>query len=230
MRLSGKDFETVMKQEVAAVLSGAVRNTKKASAQKIKTNHAQQPGANYAFNYPGPTSRKGKAYSSEEVARLSARAAARRAGAKNGRLVYYLANSNQPKRYPDWLWQQVQDLRAKSLPKKLQARGLTASMWVRIAEKLGVAVNAPGYVRNARHAKKGTLAEMVFAKSSGAGSKYEIGFVNNLTEQNKRTRAGIAFRMALSRRANFFSQAVKLAAKGTIKTALARYPGLARVS
>lgn len=229
MKISGKDFESVMKQEMGAVLSGAVRNTKKASAQKIKANHAAQPGAQYRIDYPGPISRTGKTYSDAQVARLSRRAQDRRAAGKNGRLVYYFGGSNNPKRYPDPTWSKIQDFRNKAEQRKLKARGLTASMWVRIGERLGIPIKAPGYVVNAE-TKKGNMAQMVSAYSRGAGNKYELGFVNSLTKQNKWTRAGIAFRSALNKRANFFGQAVKLAAGSKIQNVLARYPGLATFS
>jgi hypothetical protein len=229
MKISGKDFESVMKQEMGAVLSGAVRNTKKASAQKIKANHAAQPGAEYRIDYPGPMSRTGKTYSDAQFARLSRRAGERRASRKNGRLVYYLAGSSDPKLYPDSTWSKIQDFRTKAEQRKLKGRGLTASMWVRIGERLGISVNAPGYVVNAT-TKKGNMAQMVGAFSRGAGTKYELGFVNRLTKQNKWTRAEVSFRVALNKRANFFGQAVKLAAMGKIKNALVRYPGLASVS
>jgi hypothetical protein len=229
MKISGRDFESVMKQEMGAVLSGAVRGTKKATAQKIKANHAAQPGAQYRIDYPGPISRTGKTYSPAEAARLKRRAGERRARGDQGRLVYYLGGSNDPKRYPDATWAKIQAFRAQSQQRKLKARGLTASMWVRIGERLGIPVKAPGYVVNAT-TRKGNMAQMVAAYSRGAGSKYELGFVNSLTEQNKWTRAGIAFRSALNKRANFFGQAVKLAATGKIKSVLARYPGMARVS
>ena len=74
------------------------------------------------------------------------------------------------------------------------------------------------------------MRDLIQVVSKGSGSKYEIGFVNNLTQMNRWAQAGTAFRKALNARANFFSRAVKLEASGKIKKTLDRYPGLASVS
>jgi hypothetical protein len=226
MRISGKDFETVMKAELGAALTGAARNTKKATAKSITANHEKQPGARYDFNYAGPESRSGKQYSAADIARAKQRAAERRSKGKNGKLVYYFSKSNQPKAYPAWLWSQIQQARAKRLPQKVKARGLAASMFVKIGEQLGVEVKAPAYLRKAAHHKKGEMRELIQVVSKGSGNSYEVGFINSLTHINKWAGAGIAFRKALNARANYFSRAVKLAASKQIKKTLDRYPGL----
>jgi hypothetical protein len=225
-KLSGKDFETVMKAELGAMLTSAVRGTKKSTVKSITANHEKQPGARYNFNYAGPESRSGKTYSGAEIARAQTRAAQRRASGKNGKLVYYFGKSNQPKAYPSWLWRQIQEQRAKRLPQKLKARGLAASMFVKIGEGLGIPVKAPGYLKNAAHHKKGEMRELIEITSKGSGASYEVGFVNNLGYLNRWAQAGAAFRKALNARANYFSRAVKLAASGKIKKTLDRYPGL----
>jgi hypothetical protein len=229
-RISGKDFETVMKAELGAMLTSAVRNTKKATAKTITNNHEKQPGARYDFNYAGPESRSGKQYSAADIARAKQRAGERRSRGKNGKLVYYFSKSNTPKAYPSWLWSQIQQARAKRLPQKVQARGLAASMFVKIGEALGIEVNAPAYLRRAAHHKKGEMRELVQVISKGSGNSYEVGFVNSLTHMNKWAKAGLAFRKALNARANFFSRALKLEASGKIKKTLDRYPGLASQS
>jgi hypothetical protein len=229
-RISGKDFETVMKAELGAMLTSAVRNTKKATAKSITNNHEKQPGARYDFNYAGPESRSGKQYSAADIARAKLRAGQRRSAGKNGKLVYYFSKSNKPKAYPSWLWRQIQQARAKRLPQKLKARGLAASMFVKIGEGLGIDVKAPAYLKNAAHHKKGEMREFIQVMSKGSGNSYEVGFVNSLTHINNWAKAGLAFRQALNARANFFSRAVKLAASGKIKKTLDRYPGLASQS
>ena len=230
MKISGKDFETVMKHELGAMLTSAVRGTKKATAKSITANHEKQPGARYDFSYAGPESRSGKSYSSADIQRAKARAAQRRSTAKNGKLVYYFSKSNQPKAYPSWLWRQIQEQRAKRLPQKLKARGLAASMFVKIGEGLGIPVKAPAYLKKAAHHKKGEMRELLELTSRGSGNKYEVGFVNNLGYMNRWAQAGNAFRKALNARANYFSRAVKLAASGKIKKTLDRYPGMASTS
>ena len=230
MRMSGKDFEAVIKHELGAALTSAVRGTKKATEKTIHNNHEKRPGAQYSFEYAGPESRTGKQYTPEQTARLRQRASERRANGNNGKLVYYFSRSSNPKAYPAWLWRQIQEQRAKSLQNKLKARGLAASMFVKIGEGLGIPVKAPGYLRRAAHHKKGDMRELIEVFSKGSGSKYEIGFVNNLTHINRWAQAGMAFRKALNARANYFSKAMKLQAAGTIKNVLDRYPGLASMS
>lgn len=239
-RLSGKDFKTVIKSEVGIVLSQTIRNMKKASAASIEKNHNGQPGAFYGIEYSGPVSRTGKQYTQAEIARAQRRAAGARSRGKNGRALYYLSGSRKSNRYPDWLWRQIKDYRDKALPKKKGARGLAARMWVHIADQLQIPINAPAYVRSAVHYKKGNMAQAVTAIESGAGKEYRLGFINALTQTNKwaghgasgksRAPVGLTFRMQLAKRANYFSQSVKLKAKGVIKNTLARYPGLASVS
>lgn len=239
-KMSGKDFETVIKSELGTVLSQTVRMMKKASAASIEKNHKSQPGAFYGVEYAGPISRTGKQYTPKEIERAKLRAAEARARGKNGRALYYLSGSNNPNRYPDWLWRQIQQFRAQALPKKKMARGLAARMWVHIADQLGIPIAAPGYVRNARHYKKGEMSQAVMTREAGKGKEYRLGFINALTQTNRYaghaargknpSSVGFTFRLALNKRANYFSQAVKLKAKGIIKSTLDRYPKLARVS
>jgi hypothetical protein len=229
-KISGKDFETVIKHELSAMLASAVRSTKKATAKSIQASHEKRPGAQYDFAYSGPESRTGKTYSASEIGRLKMRAAQRRAAGKGGKLVYYFSKSKQPKAYPAWLWRQMQEQRAKSLVRKNQARGLAASMFVKIGQALNIPVKAPAYLAKAAHHKKGDMRELIEVTSKGSGQSYEVGFVNNLTHLNRWAQAGTAFRKALNARATFFKKSISLAAQGKIKKAMDRYPGLGKVS
>jgi len=239
-KLSGKDFEKVIKSELGIVFTQTVRRMKKASVASIEKNHNAQPGAFYGIEYAGPVSRTGKQYTPGMIERAKRRAAEARARGKNGRALYYLSGSRQAKRYPDWLWSQIKTMRDQALPKKKQARGLAARMWVHIAEQLNIPMQAPGYVRTATHYKKGNMAQHVLVRESGQGKQYVLGFINALSHTNRwagesskkkePSSVGTTFRQALNRRANFFSQSVNLQAKGIIRGVLARYPGLGRVS
>lgn len=239
-RISGRDFETVIKNEIGSVLTQTIRNMKKASVARIEKNHRGQPGAHYGIEYVGPVSRTGKKYTPQEIKRAKLRAAEARSRGKNGRALYYLSGSKKPHRYPDWLWQQIKQRRDLALPKKKQARGLAARMWVHIADQLQIPIQAPGYVRNAKHYKKGDMAQAVITRQHGKGKEYHLGFINSLTHTNRWAgkqakgkspqSVGFTFRDQLNKRANYFSQAMKLKAKGTVKSVLDRYPGLARVS
>lgn len=229
-RMSGRDFEQVIKSEMGTVLSQTIRNMKKATVSSIEKNHHGQPGAFYGIEYIGPVSRTGKQYTPKQIERAKRRAADARARGRNGRALYYLSGSNNPNRYPDWLWKQISEFRSRALPKKKKARGLAARMWVHIADQLGIPVQAPAYIRSAEHYKSGSMQKAVQARQRGSGKTYELGFINALNRTNRYAKAQVSFRGALNKRANFFGQAVKLKAKGIIKGVLDRYPGLSRVS
>lgn len=239
-KISGKDFETVIKHELGAVLTQTIRSMKKATAGSIEKNHREQPGAFYDIEYAGPVSRTGKQYTASEIARARQRAAKARSRGKNGRALYYLAGSSKPKRYPDWLWRQIKHIREQALPRKKMARGLAARMWVHIADQLRIPVQAPGYVRNAQHYKKGNMAGAVMVQERSSGKSYGLGFINALTKTNRfaghaakgktPSSVGNTFRIQLNKRANYLSQSVKLKAKGAIESVLARYPRLGSVS
>jgi hypothetical protein len=187
-RISGKDFETVIRSEMSAVLSATVRATPKASVQKIKGRHQS---AQF-------TKRDGKTY------KLS-------------------------HRYPDALWSEIRARRERSLKRKLDARGLAASAWVAVADKLRLPIKAAGYIRKAK-GRKGGAAQFVTVNESKSGNAYGIGFVQAMTKMNATLGLGRVFRVALNARANYFSRAVKLEATKKIKRVLDRYPGMGSVS
>jgi len=228
-RMSGRNFEAVIRHELASILTSTVRNTKKATGKSIQENARKRHGMVLdSDEYRGPHSHTGKQYTPSERARLVKRAAERRS--TSSALIYYLPGSNQPKRYPDWVWRQIQEKRARQLKQRLGARGLAAKMWLHISDQLRLDVKAPGYVRAAKHHKKGDLRGMVQVTEGGQGAQYQVGFVNALTKTNPYARAGLAFRQALNARANYFSKSVQLAAKGVIASVFDRYPNLGRYS
>jgi len=226
-KMSGKNFEAVIRHELAAVLTATVRNTKKATVKSIRASTAKQPGMVLFSDYRGPESRTGKSYSPRERERLAIRANERRG---TGGLIYYLPGSRQPKRYPDWIWKQIEAKRQRKLNERLGARGLAAKMWLHISDQLRMQVAAPAYVRNAKHAKRGDLKEMTQVFEGGKGAEYSVGFVNSLTKTNPYARSALAFRKSLTARANYFKKSMELKSKGVIKEVFDRYPNLGRFS
>ena len=230
-QMSGRHFETVIRHELGAILTSAVRGTKKASVNTIRENSRKQHGVVlYDEPYEGPQSYSGKKYSKSQAERLTKRANETRGKSQSGGLVYYLPASREPKKYPDWLWKKIQEKRARQLSYRLGARGLAAKMWLHISDQLRLDVKAPGYVRRAKHHKRGDLSGMVQTSQGGTGAEYQVGFVNGLTKTNPYARAGLAFRKALNARANYFKKSVELAAKGVIASVFDRYPNLGRYS
>jgi hypothetical protein len=227
-RMSGKNFEAVIRHELGAILTSAVRGTKKATVKGIRENARKRPGMVLDNDdYQGPQTYTGKQYTEAERQRLIQRANERRTRKP---MIYYLPGSKQPKRYPQWVWQQIQQKRERQLRERLGARGLAAKMWLHISDQLRLNVQAPAYIRNAKNAKRGDLKEMVSTTQGGSGPEYQVGFVNALTKTNPHARAGLAFRTALNARANYFKKSVELAAKGVIASVFDRYPNLGRYS
>ena len=58
-RMSGKNFEAVIRHELAAVLTSTVKGTKKATVKSIQENSRKQPGIVLFSDYRGPESRTG---------------------------------------------------------------------------------------------------------------------------------------------------------------------------
>ena len=227
-KMSGRHFEAVIRHELGSILTSAVRNTKKATVKSIRENASKRPGMVLDNDeYRGPQAYSGKQYTPAQQANLTKRAAERRSRSP---LIYYLPGSKQPKRYPDWVWRQMQEKRARQLNERLGARGLAAKMWLHISDQLRLNVQAPGYVRAAKHHKRGEMSGMVQTFQGGTGAQYEVGFVNALTKTNPHARAGLAFRKALNARATYFQKSVQLAAKGVIASVFDRYPNLGRYS
>jgi hypothetical protein len=226
-RLSGRDFRDVIRHELTAMLNSSIRNTKKATVAGIRKTLKKQKATQIKINYQGIQSRKGRKYSAQAQAKAEAKAAKRRNG---GSLVYMLEASGYRHRHPNWVFQRIIARRQKRLEERTAARGLTAKMFVHVANALKLQVSAPVYVRNAKNIRKGDMKEMVQATESGTGRQYAIGFTNSLTDANIGAGAARAFSMAMTARANFLSKSMKLAADGKIKGVLQRYPGLATLT
>lgn len=208
-KISGADFEAVMKNEVGAILNRMVKTTPKSTQAKVRSDAFKRRGGQYRIDYAGNNPAP----------------ATQRRSENNGVLFYDFTY-----RHPNWLWAQLQKRRADSLARAMEKIGLTAKMWWLIGQKLGIPVAAPPKVIRARTRKNGEGDRWVTAQASGQGKTYRIYFANELTKQNAALGIGAKFRQAVNARANFFRQAVKLEAKGVIRRALDRYPGLARVS
>jgi hypothetical protein len=228
-RLSGRDFRDVIRHELEAMLNAAIRGTKKATVAGVTRNVMEQRATTQRIAYRGIESRTGRTYSPKAQAKAEARAARARGGG-NYATTFMLPASGYNHRHPEWLWRRLMAGRAGKLKWKLGARGITARMFVHIAEGLALTVKAPAFVRKAKHAQKGDLREMVQTSESGKDKRYSIGFVNNLTKANIGAGAARAFSSAMRARANFLSKSMKLAADGKIKGVLQRYPGLATLT
>jgi hypothetical protein len=113
MKLSGKDFRTVIRAEAAHILSGAMSSTKVGSIKKIVRN--QMPiGMRYS-----------RATGSKEFGKI-------------GSSFYYLGGKQK-----DQNWSQLIDNRIKRTDKALENRGLTASQFYLMSQMLGLKLPRP---------------------------------------------------------------------------------------
>jgi hypothetical protein len=113
-----------LREEVGSVLSQALKNTKAASVSGIKEH-----SANAKF-----TVMPASLYTPKH----------RRARVAGGKVLYNLS-----RRYPPKLWAAIQKARAIDLKRRLAARGLAKQSWYKLGLQLGLAVDAPDYVKNA---------------------------------------------------------------------------------
>jgi hypothetical protein len=114
--------DEVLREEVGRVLSQALKNTKAASVSGIKEHSANAKFVVMPASLYKPKRRR----------------------VAGGKIVY-----NLNRRYPAALWNAIQKARAIDLKRRLAARGLAKQSWYKLGLLLGVAVEAPDYVKNA---------------------------------------------------------------------------------
>jgi len=227
-RLSGKDFETVIKAEVGAVITRVVKETPKATKKGIEANHANRTHSKYDISY---TPQRGAARAAGPArSRKYVKSGKYKGDAARRRALTQPKTYNLKYKYPAQLWEAIQAKRQAALANRLAARGMAASAIVKIADMLKLPVKAAKYIRGAKSKKGNTAADFVQVVEVGKGNSYRMGFVNRLTGLNKALGLGLIFRQALHARANYFSQSLKLQAKKKIKSVMQRYPGLAKGS
>jgi len=132
--------------------------------------------------------------------------------------------TGQAWRVPNAIWREIQAKRQRALRRKLGKVGLAKNSWYLLAEKLGQAVRAPGYVKNA----KATIfnsggANNVSVIRQGDGSNYGLTIINKMPILRFNTVKGLqalfgamagrigAFRQNLKR--GVFEDAAKIAKK-----------------
>lgn len=117
--------DEVLREEAGHVFSETIKKTHAARKEDIERS------SRMATHTLQPTT----LYSPRSVARRHLR---------SGRVLYKLSW-----RYPDALWGAIQEARARDLHRRIAARGLAKQSWLKIGEMLGLAVEAPAYVKKA---------------------------------------------------------------------------------
>ncbi len=116
--------------------------------------------------------------------------------------------TGSPWRVPNRIWPQIQEMKKRSLMRKLAAVGITKKSWLDLAEKLGQVIKAPGYVRNARVSNAGVNGNTeVERTTSGNGNRYGLRITNKAPKLGVPGTEGVqAFFSAIAGRIGFFKQ------------------------
>ncbi len=194
--------EEVLKEEVGKVLEKAADNTAAASAEKIRSRaqsarFSLQPGSLYT-----PKRR------------------IRRHPRQGGKVVYNLSW-----RYPNALWSRMSAARLRDVKRKLKARGLAKQSWVLIADKLGIDIKVPGYVRAAVASTGKTYNEDTEVTQKMSGSSVFIHIENSQPTVNA-IGGDEALQKAIDGRVDFFITNVKHGVFNHLNSIASKYPGV----
>jgi hypothetical protein len=199
-KMAGAPPDNALREEVGKVLSRAIELTPAASVDKIRR---QQTNQAYAM----------------EPATLYTPKNLHRRNVRNGRVLYKLTN-----RYPDTLWQKIQQQRNKDLKKKLDARGLAKQSWWIIGNLLGLNVSAPAYVTRAVPSTGKRYADETANVDRQEGElAYE--FENSQPTINAIEGAKI-LQQAINGRVNYFMANVSHDVFSKMETIAKKYPGV----
>ena len=193
----GSPPDEVLREEVGRVLSQAIKNTDAADVSKIK-----QHSANAKFTVMPASLYRPK-----------------RGRSTGGKVVYNLS-----RRYPPSLWAAIQKARAIDLKRRLAARGLAKQSWYKLGLLLGLAVEAPDYVKKAV-----ATTGKIYQDEQAQATKGQASNVITI-ETNQPTLNAIGGDKALERamdgRVGYFYKNVSKDVFDSMWTAAKKYPGL----
>lgn len=234
MKITGQQFETVLRHEVGKVLELTIDRTKKATPQKVMRNFFNQKMTSQDIAYGGPETRSNNPNVRERLAR---QAGQRRGESKNGKLKYALAPFVGGKhktggagrhKHPNWLWSELRQRRAKSLKDKISRAGVSAKHWLQIANILGIPVRASSQVRNAENKKP--FAVKAMTNGTLRGMNFVIQGQNFGRISVNEAGGDKALRSAIRSRVTFFKSALKKDAKSKVNIIARRYPDLMKAA
>lgn len=218
--ITGRDFQQVIEHEVTKILELAIGRTKKSDPGKVLRHHLRNKATRQRIDYRGPESISGRIIPESQRQRLI-KAAAERRGRDGGSLLYMLP-AGEKHRHPNWLWRELTKRRRASLEERLAKIGLSAKHWWQIGRILGLPVQAPQQVRNAKNDRPFT----VNAKKEGRGNLFIIQGGNFSKLSVKHARGHQALGSAVRSRATTFNAALRDRAKGKVDAINKRYPSL----
>ena len=199
-RMAGSPPTQALREEVGKVLSRAIELTPAASVEKISRQqqnqaYAMEPASLYTPKFP------------------------KRRNVRNGRVLYKLTN-----RYPDTLWQKIQQARNKDIKKKIAARGLAKQSWWIIGNLLGLNVPAPAYVTRAIPTSGKTYKDET-ARVDRQGAEVAYEFENSQPTINAIDGAKI-LQKAIDGRVNYFLTNVSREVFDKMESIAKKYPGV----
>jgi hypothetical protein len=193
--------EEALTKETGKVLEQAVKNTKAADTSKIKSRFDQAK------------------FSLQPAGLYSPRRKARRHPRRGGKILYNLSY-----RYPNSLWGAIQTARRADLQRILKARGLAKRSWYEIAEKLGIKIEVPGYVKNAIASTGRTYEDVIGEKIHEAASA-RIHIENSQPTVNL-IGGEEALQKAIDGRVSFFLNNLQRDVFQHLEQIVRKYPGI----
>jgi hypothetical protein len=141
---------------------------------------------------------------------------------KRGFVTYFLLN-----RYPDELWNAMSERRKASLLRRIAARGLAKQSVLQIADRLGVSISAPGYVRTALASTGKRYPENTSVQLRRRTGLLQITFENSQPTINQERVGGrAALQKAINGRVDYFLNNVARGVFDDVKNIAIRYPGM----
>lgn len=232
MKITGQEFETVLRHEVGKVLELTIDRTKKATPQKVMRNFFNQKMTMAKIPYGGPETRSDDPKTRE---RLALQAGQRRGygDALKYALPPYVGGKHKTggagrHKHPNWLWNELRQRRARSLKDKVSRAGVSAKHWLQIANILGIPVSAPAQVRNAQNKKP--FAVKAMTNGNLRGMNFVIQGQNFGRLSVVEAGGDKALRSAIRSRVTFFKSALKKDAKSKVNIIARRYPDLMKAA
>jgi len=193
----------IIREEVGKVLEKCIEDTTAMQVQKVVQRSERAQFTTMPSGLYKPSTKR-----------------ARENRSSGGRIVYYLKN-----RYPSPLWAAIKKRRKEDLAKILKARGLAKKSWYLIAEKLGIRVKAPKFVRDAVATTGKEYFEDVEVHDVFDNTKIEIRIGNNQPTINAIGGSAILQR-AIDGRVKFFLTNLKHGVFESLGKVAKKYPGL----
>ncbi len=192
-RMSGKAFSATLKAEAANVLGNCVKYTPAASAKRIRQNIKGRNSRGESGRVAVSTNVKQG--SSKSAWMLDESAFGKRTGKKDkppekksgGRVALLMKGVDKDgnkRRWSKKRWAKYKAIQAAIKSRKidvnnvLAARGLSKQSWVQVGKSLGIKVDAPSFVVNARPAKGGRAPKMAESRELTEGGGYTIELRN----------------------------------------------------